>query len=394
MLIGLSMATKVSSLIFLITPFLVLLFNKDTLKEKTSVLTSKNSIIFFSYRLISKVIDLIILLWITLIIFIIFSPHNLINFKDFISSLNYESEVALGKSLVFYTRQFFETKPILFQIEKIFPYALGWPIFILGSLGFFGLSWKDKSFNLLRFAFLVYFIPSAMIYAKWSRFMAPVFPIITIFAIILISNIKDQISKISLKFKILRFTLGFALCTLIFTMIVPGVAYLSIYQKPDVRFQASDWIYKNIPEGSQILFETANVVDIPIIDQRSIRQLADKDQKSIEKFYKTVSFNFYDLDISSQLQIDLQNYINEADYILIPSRRIFANHPKEKYPILDQYYEDLYSGKLGFKKVAEFHSYPRIELLGRTLLEFPDEEAEETWTVFDHPVIRIYKKAD
>ena len=34
MLIGLSMATKVSSLIFLITPFLVLLFNKDTLKEK------------------------------------------------------------------------------------------------------------------------------------------------------------------------------------------------------------------------------------------------------------------------------------------------------------------------------------------------------------------------
>ena len=317
--------------------------------------------------------DLLILLWISLIIFIIFSPHSFINFKDFISSINYESEVALGKSTVFYTRQFTNTKFFYFQLTKIFPYALGWPTFVLGSLGLIGLPWRDKKINLLRYAFLIYFIPSAMIYAKWNRFMAPVLPIIITFAILFLQRIK---------------VINFIKIIIIIFAIIPGIAYLSIYQNPDVRFQASDWIYKNIPERSQILFETANVVDIPIIDQRS----RIKDQKPIEKFYKTVSFNFYDLDISSQLQIGLQNYINETDYIIIPSRRIFANHPKEKYPLLNQYYEDLYSGKLGFKKVAEFHSYPRIELLGRTLLEFPDEEAEETWTVFDHPVIRIYKK--
>ena len=117
-----------------------------------------------------------------------------------------------------------------------------------------------------------------------------------------------------------------------------------------------------------------------------------KNQKAIEKFYQVISFNFYDLDQSQELQLELINHLEKADYIFVPSRRLFANHPKSKYPILNKYHEDLFSGKLGFEKVAEFDSYPKIKLLNRMLLEFPDEQAEETWTVFDHPVIRIYKK--
>ena len=39
----------------------------------------------------------------------------------------------------------------------------------------------------------------------------------------------------------------------------------------------------------------------------------------------------------------------------------------------------------------EFSSYPGLTL-GPFNLVFPDEDAEETFTVFDHPVIRIYKK--
>ncbi len=367
---GLAVATKISATIFLIIPAIVLMSN---VKDQRINFISKLKTLFF----------IIVFLLCTLIFAIVFSPHNLINFQDFSSSINYESEVALGKSLVFYTRQFFNTQPFIFQFQKIFPYALGFPAFLMGLIGLIGANWKDKKINLLRFAFLVYFIPSATIFAKWSRFMAPIFPIITVFAILLISKIKDQISKISEKLKVLRFGLGFALCALIFTMTIPGIAYLSVYQNPDVHFQASDWIYKNIPNDSNILFETANVVDIPITDQRS----KIKDQKSIEKFYQTVSFNFYDLDISPELQLDLKNEIEKADYIFIPSRRIFANHPKQTYPVLNKYYEDLFSGKLGFEKVAEFESFPKI-----FQWKFPDEGAEETWTVFDHPVIRIYKK--
>ena len=64
----------------------------------------------------------------------------------------------------------------------------------------------------------------------------------------------------------------------------------------------------------------------------------------------------------------------------------------KKYPLLNQYYKKLFNGEAGFVEIAEFTSYPRIQIFGKTLFEFPDESAEETWTVFDHPVIRIYKR--
>lgn len=364
MLVGLSIATKVSSLLFLIVPFLVLLFSKEILEHKTSISAPKNSLYFFGYKLINKIIDLTIMVFLSLVIFFIFSPHNFINFTDFISSMNYESEVALGKSLVFYTRQFFNTKPFYFQLTKIFPYVFGWPVFLMGLMGLIGTNWKDKKINLLRFAFLIYFIPCAIIYAKWSRFMSPIFPLITIFAVLFLENL---ITKLNHKFWIP----AFAGMTII--LIIPGISYLSIYQNPDIRFQASDWIYKNIPNNSYVLSETANVVDIPMINPKSKIQNPNKN-------FQVISFNFYDLDQSQELQLELSNHLEKADYIFVPSRRIFANHPKEKYPILNKYYEDLFSGKLGFEKVAEFSA------------GLNDEEAEETWTVFDHPVIRIYKK--
>ena len=63
-----------------------------------------------------------------------------------------------------------------------------------------------------------------------------------------------------------------------------------------------------------------------------------------------------------------------------------------KYPQLVEYYRKLFSGKLGFKKVAEFASFPQIELLGQQFVVFPDETAEESYSAFDHPVIRIYQR--
>ncbi len=341
---GLAVATKVSSIIFITVPLIAILSSLRSWDRY------KNLIKFGT---------------LTIIFIVLFSPHNLINFHDFSSSIKYESDVATGKALVFYTRQFFNTVPVWFQLTKVFPYVLGWPVLILGGLGFLGgLGWKDRKINLLRFAVLVYLIPSAFLYAKWTRFMTPIFPIITVFAILFMQSI---ILRLNRKFWIP----AFAGMTML--LIYPGIVYLRVYQNPDVRFQASNWIYENIPDNSYILSETANVVDIPIENPKSKIQNPNKN-------YQIISFNFYDLDESPELQLELKNHLRKADYIFIPSRRLFANHPKDKYPLLNDYYNKLFSGKLGFKKVVEFSA------------GLNDENSEETWTVFDHPVIRIYKK--
>jgi len=329
---GMAIATKISAIVFIGIPALVLLQGQSL---KGSVL--------------KRTVPFLVLLLITFIFAIIFSPHNLFNWQDFLGSMKYESDVALGKIVVFYTRQFVGTLPVWFQLTKVFPYALGFFLGGLGGLGFLGLGWRERKINLLRLAFLVYFLPNAFLFAKWTRFMAPVFPIITIFSILFILRLKNKIIFYGL----------------VLMMIIPGISYLSVYLKPDTRLAASNWIYKNIPGNSYILSETANVVDIPV---------------GGDKNYQVISFNFYDLDENLQLQEELKSYLEKADYIFIPSRRIFANHSKEKYPLLNKYYEDLFNGKLGFEKVAEFSA------------GLNDEQAEETWTVFDHPVIRIYKK--
>lgn len=375
---GSSMATKVSSVIFLVVPIYAVIL-KD-LKFKT---------IFNLARLII----------LSLIFFVVFSPYNFIELGDFLGALRYESDVALGSYVVFYTRQFVNTIPVLFQFEKIFPYVLGWPQFILFILGFFGLSWKNKEINLLRFAFLIYFLSNAFMFAKWTRFMTPIFPLTTIFALLFLEKIK-VINVI----KIIT----------VIIMILPGIAYLSIYQNSDIRFTASDWIYKNMSENSKILSETANVVDLPVQSQKS---------KVESRSYQYASFNFYDLDENKDVQSNLQRLLPEADYIFIPSRRIFKNHfcnnnsqslisnfqttfnfpitnfinnceyLKNKYPSLNEYYKKLFNGELGFVKVTEFDSFPKLCLpFNIGCLKFNDESAEETWTVFDHPVVRIYKK--
>lgn len=155
---------------------------------------------------------------------------------------------------------------------------------------------------------------------------------------------------------------------------------MSIYTHEDTRVTASKWIYDNVPNKSYILSETANVVDIPL---GFLELTAHNPQLT------TISFDFYHLDENPFLFQQLLTHLENADYIFIPSRRIFANYMKNpsRYPLTTKYYQLLFSGKLGFEKVTEITSYPAIGPV-----KIPDEQAEETFTVFDHPVVRIYRK--
>lgn len=131
-------------------------------------------------------------------------------------------------------------------------------------------------------------------------------------------------------------------------------------------------MFKNISNGSRILHDTGNVVDIPVSRPNYL--------------ITSISFDFYHLDEDPALFPQLTNYLSAADYIIVPSRRIFANHLRfpNEFPLTAKYYELLFSGKLGFIEITKIQPlYSKI---------FNDETAEETFSVFDHPTIRIYKK--
>jgi hypothetical protein len=150
--------------------------------------------------------------------------------------------------------------------------------------------------------------------------------------------------------------------------LVPGILFFTTYFEPDIRLQASRWLVDRIPPQSRVLSEGGNVVNLPVYPYS----------------YEVNNFDFYQLDTNPALEPQLYQYLNQAQYILVPSRRIFKNQNNSRYPISNNYYHSLFSGRLGFSLVKTFFL--------RNYFILNPENAEETFSVFDQPTIRVYQK--
>ena len=324
------------------------------LATKITVLFWLPILLFFvltkPFLLIEKVI---VPLFLAGFVFFCAFPYSLLDYSAFSHSLNYETGVGRGQPVVFYTRQFINTLPVLFQFQKILPYALGPAVLLLGTIGFF-LAIRNPNWRLVVAAFLLLFLPHAFLFAKWTRFIAPSFPFFAIFTAYLYKKIKN---------KFLLFTFYF----LLFTNFLWTLIFFSIYLRPDVRITATDWLNANLPAAATVLTESGNMLEVPLTGS-----------------LKKVGFDFYHLDEQASLRQELPGLLAEADYFIVQSRRMFSNHQRlpNQFPLTSRFYDLLFANQLGFLKIKELSSYPLI----------PDEMAEETWSVFDHPVIRIYQK--
>ncbi|MBP8591316.1 glycosyltransferase family 39 protein [Candidatus Shapirobacteria bacterium] len=355
---GLAVATKISGVIFLAAPLTawLLLF----IKEKRKSLIQYIKEMKWPLLLIINMI----------VIAIIFSPYLLLNHEQSWSTLKYEIGVAQGKIPVFYTRQFLKTLPYLFQLQKVFPYALGLPHFLASLIGFSLILVKTcreltkKSFRssilpwlLIIVSALTYFLYNGHLFVKWTRFMAPLFPLAPLFATYFFQKLQN------LPKAVWFFLVGLT--------ILPGCFFLaSVFFQKDIRTRASEWLCQNLPQNTVILSESGNVVPFPQCPSSSL---------------KTIDFDFYSLEKNPEKLSQLSQGLSEANFLVIPSRRVFLNHQRlpEEFPQTNRYYQLLFSGQLGFTPLKQFNPYPG---------KISDEKAEETWSVFDHPVIRIYQK--
>jgi YYY domain-containing protein len=107
----------------------------------------------------------------------------------------------------------------------------------------------------------------------------------------------------------------------------------------------------------------------------------------------------------------LLGWLDEADYIALSSQRSLWHLPRLPltYPLMVRYYDALFSGELGFEKVAEFHGDIALGPLhisdtGGTIgwgappeigwPPPPEWAAEEAFSVYDHPPVWIFRKTE
>ncbi len=332
--------------------------------------------------------SLVASLLIAALTFFVSSPYAVLDWVSFIqATLVEQGRMVRGVVDFPFTRQYRNTAPYLYFIQQQVVWGLGLP---LGLVALAGSAWALMKLLFLRarpgefiiWAWLVpYFGITGAFLAKFNRYMSPVLPFVVLFAAALIVWLLQVRARPRLQ---MAARLPAALLA---TIAVGGglfwsLAYTSgVYANEHTWVTASRWVYANVPSGSVILWESW---DDPL--PKSIPGEPGMDMGS--HGLRHIDWSPYEEDTPEKYEILLEK-LQEADYVIYSSKRIYESVDElpARYPMTNRYYDLMFAEQLGFVHAADFTSPPR--LLGLT---FPDHEADESWSLYDHPRVSIFAK--
>jgi hypothetical protein len=216
------------------------------------------------------------------------------------------------------------------------------------------------------------FIFQGIQFAKPVRYFVILYPFLALltayFLVMLFNQLSEKISRPS----------ALITCFILLTSFVMWpLAFFSIYTRLHSRVTASEWIYQNIPPGSRLGVEYwDDGLPLPLGAGRNY------------DLYQFEELPMFDPDSDQKWSI-LEKKFQSIDYIILSSNRVYGSISRlpKRYQRTMVYYKDLFAGKLNFRKVAEFTSRPTI--FG---FEINDDNADETFTVYDHPKVMVFKK--
>lgn len=375
---GVLVATKVTSLALIPIPLAVLIVHSFQHTIQTPNLRPlrrvdiRNSD-FLSFLLFLK--NMLFFVLIALLFYVLTNPFVFLAQNDFLSSMHYESGVALGTEPVFYTGIFYNTIPVVYQFLHVFPFLLN-PLltilFIPAFIYLLMLMIKRKSSHMLLLVafFLILLFSQVFLFVKWTRYVMPTLPFI--YLILAIAATHSNSKKISRSLRSFSMLIIIIVCTLF------AFSYFrTVFITTDSRIAAVTFAQHAIPVDATILSEPADLGVLPFQDA----------------FPHITTFNFYELDNNSldATESQLQQQIATTQYIVLPSPRILQGRMENptRFPKSYLFYKSLLNGNLGFHKIYETPCdiFCKITYLGDPVYWW-----EQTVTVFDHPTVFIFKK--
>ncbi len=264
--------------------------------------------------------------------------------------------------------QWIHKTPILFALKNLTLYGIGIGYAICVLLGGFFLIKKIRHAQLYVIGgwVILFFLYQSLQSVQTMRYFIMLYPFLALFAGIGFAYLFKQYSKL------------FSVPLLIFVIIWP-LLFFSIYTKPITRYSASDWIYKNLPTNSVILTESwDDGLPLPIYDMSA-------------RNYKPEQLPVFDPDTPDKW-MKMDGLLKQGDYLILSSNRGWGSIPTvpERFPMMKAFYASLFAGKTDYQEIKQFTSYPSLTYLGIPLT-IPDDNAEEAFTVYDHPKVIIFK---
>ncbi len=322
------------------------------------------------------------------------------------SDLNVQSMVARGTLRPLYTVQFELTRPYLYHLTHLFPWAMTWPLALLAYAGWLYSLWRmargDQRDWLLAAWTLPYFLTVGGWYVKFFRYIIPLLPFLALYAARLVADTQNYTSRLPhhasrITYHASRIThYASYLLTLLATLaflapLLFSLAYLHIYARPDTRLQALAWIKEHIPPGTTVMMEFDASTKFAIhperfgLDVYDLRVLNHYEVKGrVGRFWQAP-------DVSpDEKWAYMMEVVDDAAYIVITEAwaDVFPRLP-HRFPAEAKFYTQLFNGDLGYTLVAQFQECPQ---LGPWRL--CDEGAEMSWRYFDHPRVYVFKRND
>ncbi len=313
------------------------------------------------------------------LVFAMFEPYALWASRPFLHDIATQWEIISGRLDIPYTRQFAGTVPVVYQVDNLIRWGLG-PVLGLAALASVVLAircnWRHPSsaeFLLLTWV-VPYFLLISTTEAKFLRYTAPIIPALVILTG---SFLAHHVSRVSAR-RLLRPLMIGATAVVVAGTLIWAAAFASIYSRPHTRVAASEWIHEHVPSGSTI---TSEYWDDPL--PLPLFAPPGRDQ------YQHLTLDLYADRDNEEAFSYVNHFLHQAEYIVLSSDRLAESIPRLpwRYPVVSWYYTLLESGQLGFQLV-----YESDDALHLGPFRINDWSADESFTVYDHPHVRIYKK--
>ncbi len=383
----------------------------------------------------------------SVVVFAAVQPYAFIDFARFMGDVVEQSEMVRRIRDYPYTRQYVDTTPYWYHVRQLATWGLGVPLGVVAWAGLVyaamrgmrlvhGLAYlaggialpaallivshsllailvasgialvallltlpfrsvETRGSVLLLSWVVPYLLITGSFEVKFLRYMIPATPFLVLFGSRMLLDLWDLVSA---RLPRARPLLVAGLFLLLVSTGFYAVAYTAVYDREHPAIRTARWINENAPKGSVILKEHWEE-GIPGLRGYEIRELP-----------------LYNDDTETKLS-RIANELATADYVVFYSNRLYGTIPRlpERYPFSGEYYRLLFSGELGYELADVQTSYAGLagisfvdDTLSRPGVPSPGRLpsastdglvlnmgfADESFTVYDHPMTLVFENRD
>ncbi len=300
--------------------------------------------------------------------FAVGEPYALLDARGWLHDILEQSRMVRHAGLMPYTTQYVGVPKVFYDLREMVVWGMG-PL--LGLTALAGTFWRirrGRAIPRVEWVLLAWVVPffavTCSFDVKFVRYLLPIYPLVVLWGAAWLQEWAG------------RGVAGrWARGAVVGGTAVYLLAFLAIYTRPHAAVTASKWFYAHAAPGSRVLIQDWDEgfpFSLPGLP-------ADR--------YKVTSFGFYDADTPAKIT-RLAGDLASSDWLVLQTKRLYGavTRAPARYPLTNNFFRELFAGDLGYTLVKDVASRP--SLFG---VELPDELADESFSVYDHPKALIFR---